>query len=938
MANFYTYGDMPDVEEAVSGISSKEIESILSQYSPEAAPEMAPAFSDVGALEEFLPSEERISVSDEQELIAAREAQLAREAAMAERAEAEARTAREAAAARREQERIAAEQDRLAAERAAEEARAAEAARVAEAAKAAAPPAAVSAPSPVVSSVSGPLSDVVAEDVASAKEAPLSTAAPEKKPPSFLDLYEAFGAKPSLLPNLTTPGSAGLDLEAGTLYADSKNKAISEHNKQVEKLTSMGLLNPEMKKALDEGLQNRLSNLEKDQANYAQTLPQRQQLSKLLSSNQFSEAYKYAQENNLQGLLTDPSQLKNLRSPFTREEAKAFVNSMPESFIKSAVSKEGADFDKLFKFDPKGAEDRGAFVWGTTGPEGFKISDTGYPMLERALEMKSSEKEGTGFDLLKAIAIGAAVFGAGALINTLATSAGLGSAAAAGAGTGAGATGAGTAAGAAGAGAAGAGATGAGVGAAGAGAAGAAGALPTFTVTTGAGLGAGTGAALTAGAGAAGAALGGGGGGATTTAPSVTEPSPLDTVVEQPPVTPEPEIVVTGSKTAATSPLATAAPVTGAATTAAQEPITQKTAPEQTAPEQEPTQEDLEEIEVTAKRAQPPDLVVSPIEPFVSSEPSPLDTPFEEAPTQEDLEEITVTGKKPFDPALTLGTGSLTEGFTEPNVDPVTGEPEVVVKGTKPQPLDVKDVAIGAVGAGALTEGFREPNVDPVTGEPKEPSEVKKEIEKIDPTAAPPPTSFLDKLKELLGDYATPENILKLLGGLAAGASSSGTVTKPTGTGVTGGLGGALPKYEIKRTQLSPDIDYYTYGTRPEARFFEYAQKVVEPTQPPAKEPETGMATGGLTGYAAGGSNRSRYMAGEGSGRDDKIPALLSDGEYVMDAETLALLGDGSTKEGARRMDQFRANIRRHKGRALSRGQISPDAKSPDKYMGGGLT
>lgn len=879
MANFYTYGDMPDVEEAVSGISSKEMESILSQYSPEAAPEMAPAVSDVGALEELSPAEQGISGSDEQELIAAREAQLAREAAIAERAEAEARTAREAAAARREQERIAAEQESLAAARAAEEAKAAEAA------KAAAPSA--------VSSVSGPLSDVVAEDVASAKESPLSTAAPEKKPPSFLDLYEAFGAKPSLLPNLTTPGSAGLDLEAGTLYADSKNKAISEHNKQVEKLTSMGLLNPEMKKALDDGLSTRLSNLEKDQANYAQTLPQRQQLSKLLSENNFSEAYKYAQENNLQGLLTDPSQLKNLRSPFTREEAKAFVNSMPESFIKSAVSKEGADFDRLFKFDPKGAEDRGAFVWGTTGPEGFQVSETGYPMLERALEMKSSEKEGTGFDLLKAIAIGAAVFGAGALINTLATSAGLGSAAAAGAGTGAGATGAGTAAGAAGAGAAGAGATGAGVGAAGAGAAGAAGALPTFTVTTGAGLGAGTGAALTAGAGAAGAALGGGGGGATTTAPSVTEPSPLDTVVEQPPVTPEPEIVVTGSKTAATSPLATAAPVTGAATTVAQDPITQKTAPEQTAPEQEPT--------------------------------------------QEDLEEITVTGKKPFDPALTLGTGSLTEGFTEPNVDPVTGEPEVVVKGTKPQPLDVKDVAIGAVGAGALTEGFREPNVDPVTGEPKKPSEVKEEIEKMDPTAAPPP-SFLDKLKDLLGDYATPENILKLLGALGAGASSSGTTTKTTGTGVTGGLGGALPKYEIKRTQLSPDIDYYTYGTRPEARFFEYAQKVVEPTQPPAKEPETGMATGGLTGYADGGSNRSRYMAGEGSGRDDKIPALLSDGEYVMDAETLALLGDGSTKEGARRMDQFRANIRKHKGRALSRGQISPNAKSPDKYMGGGLT
>jgi hypothetical protein len=77
---------------------------------------------------------------------------------------------------------------------------------------------------------------------------------------------------------------------------------------------------------------------------------------------------------------------------------------------------------------------------------------------------------------------------------------------------------------------------------------------------------------------------------------------------------------------------------------------------------------------------------------------------------------------------------------------------------------------------------------------------------------------------------------------------------------------------------------------------------------------------------------------GPGSGRDDKIPALLSDGEYVIDAETLALLGDGSPKEGAKRMDKFRANIRKHKGNALSRGRISPNAKAPSKYMGGGLT
>jgi hypothetical protein len=161
-------------------------------------------------------------------------------------------------------------------------------------------------------------------------------------------------------------------------------------------------------------------------------------------------------------------------------------------------------------------------------------------------------------------------------------------------------------------------------------------------------------------------------------------------------------------------------------------------------------------------------------------------------------------------------------------------------------------------------------------------------------------------------------------------------------------MGGALPKYTYARRQLSPDIDYFTYGTRPEAKFFEDSMQLEKPVQPglpepelpPARPPEEErvMAMGGLTGYAKGGSNESRYVAGPGSGREDKIPALLSDGEYVIDAETLALLGDGSTKEGARRMDKFRANIRQHKGRALSRGRISPNAKSPDKYMGGGLT
>jgi hypothetical protein len=79
----------------------------------------------------------------------------------------------------------------------------------------------------------------------------------------------------------------------------------------------------------------------------------------------------------------------------------------------------------------------------------------------------------------------------------------------------------------------------------------------------------------------------------------------------------------------------------------------------------------------------------------------------------------------------------------------------------------------------------------------------------------------------------------------------------------------------------------------------------------------------------------SRFAKGAGSGRADTINAKLSDGEYVMDAETVAMLGDGSSEEGAKRLDQMRANLREHKGKALAKGKFSPDAKSPLAYLKG---
>jgi hypothetical protein len=86
---------------------------------------------------------------------------------------------------------------------------------------------------------------------------------------------------------------------------------------------------------------------------------------------------------------------------------------------------------------------------------------------------------------------------------------------------------------------------------------------------------------------------------------------------------------------------------------------------------------------------------------------------------------------------------------------------------------------------------------------------------------------------------------------------------------------------------------------------------------------------------ARGGAlSQVAYLAeGSGSGREDTIDAKLSDGEYVFDAETVALVGDGSTKAGAQRLDHMREQLRKHKGAALSKGKFSPDAKSPLSYL-----
>ena len=73
---------------------------------------------------------------------------------------------------------------------------------------------------------------------------------------------------------------------------------------------------------------------------------------------------------------------------------------------------------------------------------------------------------------------------------------------------------------------------------------------------------------------------------------------------------------------------------------------------------------------------------------------------------------------------------------------------------------------------------------------------------------------------------------------------------------------------------------------------------------------------------------------GAGDGQSDDIPAMLADGEYVIDAETVAQIGNGSTKAGAQALDKFRESIRAHK-RSAPINKIPPKTKVLTSYLKG---
>jgi len=205
------------------------------------------------------------------------------------------------------------------------------------------------------------------------------------------------------------------------------------------------------------------------------------------------------------------------------------------------------------------------------------------------------------------------------------------------------------------------------------------------------------------------------------------------------------------------------------------------------------------------------------------------------------------------------------------------------------------------------------------------------------------------------GQQGAPQSGQHLFTDPAPFAGETGTPTVAPGPGPAGGLGGSDPVAQmIAQGQVVPAAMVAGgAGGGGQLQMAGYTQDPNTGDWMPPQQLGQGLPQA-RGGYQRGGefdywsqnadvpraapsvAASGRYVKGAGTGRSDDIPARLSDGEYVMDAESVALLGDGSGDAGAKQLDTMRRNLRKHKATNLGKGGFSHKAKQPHQYMAQG--
>jgi hypothetical protein len=238
-------------------------------------------------------------------------------------------------------------------------------------------------------------------------------------------------------------------------------------------------------------------------------------------------------------------------------------------------------------------------------------------------------------------------------------------------------------------------------------------------------------------------------------------------------------------------------------------------------------------------------------------------------------------------------------------------------------PMKLGVAGLGGAGVGALTKP--PPTVAPI---PKEKSPFAG-YNQADFTADEPPTPN----PYYHATYAADGGVMRSYaeGGIAALAQ--GGMDSPGISPLGMGSNQAYPGGRLDTTQFATPTQMPTSSAVINS---DYEMR----TNPYTGEPGPGMANGGIAGYSLGGyatGGNPRLLQGPGDGMSDNIPAIigkkqparLADGEFVVPADVVSHLGNGSTDAGAKHLYNMMDKVRQARtGKKAQGKQINPS-----KYM-----
>lgn len=180
----------------------------------------------------------------------------------------------------------------------------------------------------------------------------------------------------------------------------------------------------------------------------------------------------------------------------------------------------------------------------------------------------------------------------------------------------------------------------------------------------------------------------------------------------------------------------------------------------------------------------------------------------------------------------------------------------------------------------------------------------------------PPPTTFLGRAGDLLGrglgaakEFIQKNPIESTVGALGIGTALGTQMTpeqqqaEALKTNLRIPSPGTLGREYI--VQGLPGVNYDPYG------------RIVQ-QQPLAGLPTA--ATGGSKEDIQNFPRKTGQISGPGTGTSDSIPAMLSDGEFVMTKRAVAAAGGGSVRKGAKQMYALMRNLE-NKGKQLGIGR-----------------